>query len=138
MLAITTLLAEVSFVNNFNVFGGGLVGAVDLADSSTHALRHVLLYSAFGTRNVKQLELKVANYIRRTANRRRVVSSLAADTVDDGGVFLEGPLIVARHVDSQWTTKAVLLVGAEVDVSTSEGSIIAADELVKKIPCSWS
>ena len=101
-LAITTLLAQMSLMDDILYFSG----LIHLSGCSAHTLRHILICRTLWLRHVQKLQLQLTDNVRRPSDWTRVRTTLAAHAIDDLGVVFERPFVIARHIDSQLTSDA--------------------------------
>jgi len=106
--------------------GSSCLRIAQLSDSILHALWHVFVLCTLWLRDVQQLQFHLANLIwwPPLLCNDTLLASRAAHCH-----LLYSPLIEAGDVNGIWTTKCVLLVFAERNVSASEASILPNDAL---------
>src|SRR4051812_43499488 len=114
----------------FILLGCNGLSLLHFANAGVHALGHLFIRGALGLGNVQELELQFANLIGRTTLDSTSLASLALDTVD----FFTCPFVVARYIDGEWTSIALLLMIRKTDVSASKASI-TSNQVVDEIPC---
>jgi hypothetical protein len=123
---VATLLTEVTLpglVLNF-------LCLLEFADTSIHALGHVVATSALGNWDIQELDLKLADTVGRSSN---YTTPLTLDTAH--ARVVDGPLVEAGNVNNQRTTVCCILVVVQTHIGACEGTILP-NQIVEQIPSS--